>query len=255
VPLFLYLFKKQFLGKEKKEYVIPCLCFLLPMVAEKGVRTFCIQDYEAFSNMVNTADFLPKIIRWSVAGVPLVILCMLLILLVYFIFLLQEKATGISGVICCTGMMYGCFYFFVEWSPQYLLYGMPFLFLILVRAWDDVTVWKIGAVIQWGLFFLCVGGYNVLWTNSMLVQNSLVGQWLQPTEFYISSALPTVVAKAMLYGGRLLVNVIFLAVPIFCRRERKANFLPEEQMESKWSLLYLLPTILYLGILMSNYLR
>ncbi len=170
-------------GKDIKKilYSIPAVFIV---VLEKGISSFVVTDYLAFGNMLNTYNFLPRVfeVRLNMFS-PCIAFLMIIMFFVYY------NAKEKEDIFCMNGCfaIYMSFFFFFDWSPQYLYYMLPFMVIGYAQLKNEKEiVW-----LWWGsniaLLFYGLLHFNYEYVNGLLFSESIVGKIFRWKDYFISN--------------------------------------------------------------------
>lgn len=222
VPLFIYLFGELFLDKKKLYYIGMCVSLILPLAIERVVANLISRNYFEYKEAVDNANFIPKVFSCSILGIPIIIVLMILTLLIFFVLVIRKKACT-RDVIIFSCILYLLLYIFVEWSPQYLVYGLLcFCFLLSGSVSYRISV-LLAFLIQLGLIIVCMVDFNVDYINGLIADNTIASTFLYYSEVYISTLLSEKVRLTLGAAGRVVIYLGMagtIALDIFSRNKK-----------------------------------
>ncbi len=155
-------------------------------VAEKIVSQILVKDYLVFGNIVNERSFLSRIFeyRWN-----MITPCVGIVVMIAFFAYYHAKEKNELYCMNICSVMYMSFFFFFDWSPQYLYYMLPFAIIgyVQLRGGSEKSwLWWGGnvALLLYGLLH-----FNYGYINGLLFSESLVGKVLGWKDHFISNTL------------------------------------------------------------------
>ena len=217
-PVFIYLFKKQFMNKKALKWLAEVVIFVGPFMVERVIENCLLDNYLEYAHMVNEYNFIPKLFAVSVAGISIYVLMTFITLFVYFVLALVDKTNSITGLIICIDLMYFLFYSFIDYSPQYLIYGMVFYMITVdVMRRRRYLIWLLFNV---AVLAISIGHFNESTLNAFLLSNSLIGKMTNIKEFYIGDLVSKPIKEWMWIAGRVLVSglSVWMIVKLYIQR-------------------------------------
>lgn len=223
-PIFIFLLGKFQKEHRIREFVRTVILFVVPLVLERIIALYGIPEYFTYAELVNQNNFIPKVLVIKLAGVPVVPVSILLVGIFYLWYVIKTEEIKKEDLLLCINFVYFIFFSMVEWSPQYLLYGMIFLLI----TWNYVIPNRNSTIVfgvwESGILLTCLGHFNDSLFNAMLISNSLLGKCLHmQKEVYLGNLLPTYVGVGCYVFGRFMVTGVFAYTVLEQYRSIKMN--------------------------------
>lgn len=219
-PIFVYLFKKQFLNNDKTKWICETVLFIGPIILERVIEIIFIDDFLTYSTLVNEYNFIPKLQAVNICGISVYILLTFVTLLVYFIVVLISKDLTMRALLLCIDLLYFYFYLLIDYSPQYLIYGFVFMMVTVCALEDRAILYYL--LINIGVIAISLGHFNESTLNALLISNSLIGDICHVREFYVGAYIPVILKEGLWLAGRVIVSGLsaWLIIKLLKRKER-----------------------------------
>lgn len=250
VPFFIYLLGRQFLKKEKTKYIIEVIIFLLPLTMERTIEVLLVDDYLSYASLVNRSSFLPKINEINIGGVSLCLILTLVVLIAYFVYIVMKKDEKHFSLLIVINVLYLIFYSLVEYSPQYLVYGLYFL-LLMVSQMKNKKMFIVMFGFSLGVCFQALGHFNDMALNAMLVSHSVIGHFFKVQDVFIGDMIGSFLKSVLYIVGRIVVSVSSISVIVAYIMNMGLSIrkgIDEDRVISK--VLYVIPLFVYTIVLL-----